>query len=93
METYDLLLTRYPSIEHVFNMNVEDGAEMIVKAYEKQAEEKAWSMYLTLYPNMDEKNFVPFDRYYNPNRGKQETKTKEEILLEVKSLLDGNEWG
>ena len=37
--------------------------DLINKAYEKQFEDKAWSMWLTLYPNMDKKNFVSFDEY------------------------------
>lgn len=44
-------------------MNWERALEIINKAYEKSFEDKAFKMWLTLYPNMDEKNFMSFDDY------------------------------
>lgn len=74
-------------------MNVEDGAELIVKAIEKRDEERAWQLYLTKYPYMTEEDYIPFDTFYNPNRGKEESKSAEDILEEVKKLLDSHRWG
>ena len=44
-------------------MNWENAIKLINKAYEKDFENKAFSMWLTLYPNMDEKTFVSFGDY------------------------------
>lgn len=44
-------------------MNWESSLDLINKAYEKDFENKAWSMWLTLYPNMDKKNFISFEEY------------------------------
>ncbi|MGL5642995.1 MAG: hypothetical protein ACRDDM_12035 [Paraclostridium sp.] len=41
----------------------EDAIELINKAYAKDFENKAWEMWLTLYPNMDKKNFTSFEDY------------------------------
>lgn len=46
-------------------MEWEDTIEIINKAYEKEFENKAFSMWLTLYPNMDKKNFISFNDYKN----------------------------
>lgn len=46
-------------------MNWENAIKLINKAYEKDFENKAFSMWLTLYPNMDEKTFVSFGDYKN----------------------------
>ena len=46
-------------------MNWENAINLINKAYEKDFENKAFSMWLTLYPNMDEKTFVSFGDYNN----------------------------
>ena len=44
-------------------MRWEDAIQLINKAYEKEFENKAFNMWLTLYPNMDKKNFISFDDY------------------------------
>lgn len=44
-------------------MQWEDAVQIINKAYEKEFENKFFSMWLTLYPNMDKKNFISFDDY------------------------------
>lgn len=75
------------------DMDADEGAEIIRKAVEKHQEEKAWQLYLMRYQNMTEDTYVSFDKFYNPNREEVENKTAEEILAEVKNLLDANEWG
>lgn len=44
-------------------MQWEDAIQIINKAYEKDFENRSFSMWLTLYPNMDKKNFISFDDY------------------------------
>lgn len=44
-------------------MEWESALKLINKAYEKDFDNKVFSMWLTLYPNMDEKTFVSFSDY------------------------------
>ena len=41
-----------------------DGIELINKAREKEQEQKVWDMWISLYPNMDKKSFMPFSEFY-----------------------------
>lgn len=76
-------------------MNVEDGIEMITHIYEKQREERNFTLYAATYPNMTKDNFIQFEEFYKPTRRNEtlEEKTSEEILNEVKEAMDSNEWG
>lgn len=77
------------------DLNVADGTELIVKAFEKRAEDRAWQLYLTKYPNMTAENFMPFEEFYNPKKVhvEEEQKSAEEILSGVKEMMDSYEWG
>ncbi|HSQ88100.1 hypothetical protein [Romboutsia sp.] len=44
-------------------MSWENAIELINKAYEKDFENKAFSIWLTKYPYMDENNFISFEEY------------------------------
>lgn len=46
-------------------MTWDRALEIINKAYEKSFEDKSFKMWLTLYPNMDDKNFMSFNDYKN----------------------------
>lgn len=68
---------------------------MIRKASEKKKEERAWQMYLTQYSNMTKETFIPFEEFYKPQKRNQQVvkeKSAEEILLEVKEILNSNNW-
>lgn len=84
--------SHYP-FDYVLKLSVNQTTKLLIKAVEKQSEEKAWQLYLSKYPYMSEENYVPFEKFYNPQRGKEEAKSAEDILAEVKKLLDSHEWG
>jgi len=68
---------------------------LLNEAFKKSEEERAWGLYLTQYPNMDEKTFKPFEEFYKPkeqNQAVEETKTAEEILNNVKELMNSHSW-
>lgn len=71
---------------------MEDGSEIIIKALEKHAEDRAWQLYLTRYGDMTEENYVPFDKFYIPKLVEETKETAEEILADVKELLNSTEW-
>lgn len=74
----------------ILELDVEDGAELIIKAYEKLEEEKAFQLYVARYSWMDEENFVPFHEFFNPQKlvTQTEQKSESDILTEVKEILD-----
>lgn len=74
-------------------MPLEDGLEMIVKAFKKKDEERVWQMYLMQYQHMTDESFVSFDKFYSPEsvqsnvQSVNESKSVDEILDEVESIL------
>jgi hypothetical protein len=69
-------LTRYSNIDYINRLDWIDGIELINKAILKQRERQEWEMWLTLYPNMDKKNFIPFEKF----KSKQRTGKPKKIL-------------
>jgi hypothetical protein len=63
----------------------EDGITLINKAIEKRNEEKDWEMWIAIYPNMDKKTFISFDKF----RGKKEvaTPSKQKKNLTDKEII------
>ncbi|WP_036939441.1 hypothetical protein [Pseudobacteroides cellulosolvens] len=65
-----------------------DGIKIINKAEEKREEEKAWQMWLTKFPHMTSKTFIPFSSFFKKAREPQELikRSAEEILQEAKEI-------
>lgn len=70
-------------------MNWQDGINVINKAIEKQNERRDWELYCTVYPNMDKKTFVPFEKFRGKkqviNKSKKEL-TKDEIIAQAEEI-------
>lgn len=65
---------------------------MLLKAIEKRNEDRAFQMYLMQYQHMTEKTYKSFEEFYNPQKitESDETKSVNEILEEVKNILNMN---
>lgn len=62
---------------------------LLIKAKEKEDRKEAWDLYVAVYPNMNKETYIPFDEVYQPGkRVKTVEKTEEEILKDVKEILD-----
>ncbi|ALY08073.1 hypothetical protein BhaS171_00017 [Bacillus phage vB_BhaS-171] len=66
---------------------MEDGTDLIIKALQKRAEERAFQLYTVKYQQMDKENYISFEDFYNPQQPKVESKSEEEILKDVKRIL------
>lgn len=96
-----MLLSRYGNIDYVNKLSWEDGIGLINKAFEKQDEQRDWEMWVSIYPQMDKKSFVPFGKFrskkhFAPNIVKNKAMTKDEILEkaeEVRKLHQGKHEG
>ena len=77
-------------------MNAEDGADLILKAFDKRNEERSFELYKSKYQWMDENNFVPFEKFHSPSkevRGRhsqtpESPQTEAEILADVEAILN-----
>lgn len=64
------------------------GIDLCNKALEKEQEKRAWDIWLTRYPNMTDKTFVPFDEFFKPSEKNEAPKrTDEEVLTDAENIL------
>jgi hypothetical protein len=85
-----LLLIRYGSgADRIFESDVSTGIRQIMKATEKDREERHWEMWLARYPQMDKKSFIPFNQFYKkPTADSPASKqTAQEIIADAESIL------
>lgn len=89
----ELLLRRYSDINYILSMEFDEGIKFILKAFEKELEERLWDRWLVDYRHMDEKNFIDFEKYKNMNLKSSNTKkieqiNKKDIEQKVKEIID-----
>lgn len=73
----------------VMNLDVKTFANLIVKAFEKEAEDKIWQKWLVELPYFEEGNFVSFDAYKDKHYQQQESeKEDEEIMQDAEYILN-----
>jgi len=75
-------------LEEINDMPLDDGVQLIVKAKEKQEEQRAWDLYLTKYSYMDENTYIPFEDFFKPKQQKESNESVEDILKGVKESID-----
>lgn len=74
-------------------MDIDDGIGIIKKADEKHVEERAFQLYTARYPWMTEKNFITFEEFHKPQNNEQyEQKTADEIINDVREMMNSYEW-
>lgn len=72
-------------------MKHEHGFKLIKKAYEIDADEKLWDLYLINFNNMNEDNFISFNDYKSKVLNEKidlENLPKEKIEEKVKKIID-----
>lgn len=76
-------------------MEFEDGIKMIDKGFEKRLKQEYWEMWLTAYPNMTEKTYIPFNEFYNQSKIKRtkvqqstNNHTKKQDTEEILSMVE-----
>lgn len=75
------------------DLDISLGIELIKKAYEKQADDILWDMWLAKYPWMDKDSFISFNDFKNNilkkvEQPKKPTKTKEEIITQSEMIIE-----
>lgn len=61
-------------------LNAEDGLFLIETAIEKEQEEKAWELWVSTYPHME--NPIPFDEFLKGIRVEKENLVKTPVRAE-----------
>jgi len=77
-------------LREINDLDFLDGAELIVKAYEKREEDRAFKLYTAQYAWMNESNFVSFDDFINRARSSSNQQSVDEILSDVAEILNSN---
>ena len=76
----------------VMQLDVDKLADLIVKAYEKELEDKLWEKWLVELPNMNKGNFVSFGTYKEQHLKKIEetlfVKTDEQVMQDAEGILN-----
>jgi hypothetical protein len=73
-----------------------DGVDLINKAIEQTHEQRDWDLYRSVYPNMDKKSFVSFDKFRGKNVSTSTNKpkmTKQEIIDMAENIRMGHQGG
>ena len=60
--------------------------KLVIKASREKEKEKAWQMWVSIYPNMDEKTFLPFSSFYKEQTEPVSSRDKEDILSEAEKI-------
>lgn len=60
-----MLMCRY-DMQYFNTLPLSLGVELIRKVMQEKNRQQAWDIWTECYPHMDSKNFIPFDKFYNP---------------------------
>ena len=69
--------------------------KLLLKAIERENESRAWALYTSIYPHFTEESFISYDSFIKDllkNDTTNNDQTIEDILIDVKKILEKNEW-
>jgi len=85
----DLLASRYGDMAYVMSLPPRDFLELVAEAAEARREEWARRQWLALLPWMSEKNFIPFERFYQRIKVEPASvkwRPREAVLADVEAI-------
>lgn len=70
-------------------MPYQDALRIIAKGREKDFEKRLWDQYVSIYPYMNEENFISFEEFKDKTvKPVESTRTKEDVLGEVEGIIE-----
>lgn len=75
-------------INTIYNLPLKAIVKAILHAYEKQDEQKAWAMWIAIYPNMNKENFMPFSEFYEMAKQSVDSRSTHELLAEFEQISE-----
>lgn len=71
------------------HMPYRDALRVIAKGREKDFEQRLWNQYVSIYPYMNEENFISFEEFKDKTvKPVEPTRTKEDVLGEVEGIIE-----
>jgi hypothetical protein len=64
-----------------------DGIQLILKAFAKAEERKAWDLYVVKFQHMDKKNYMTFSKFYKQAQGQAEPKQTTEEIRKIAEVV------
>lgn len=83
-------------MDYLLYKDIETAVEILKKAIEEKRKEQAFMLYVNLYGQMDETNFISFEEFYqtsHTNTNRKDEKSIEEILEETQAIVEGVDFG
>jgi len=78
------LAARYHDMNFIMKQDPQTGIDLMVKAMEKQREQRTWQLWVSIYPNMGEDNFIKYEEFKDQVNKKPETpQSAAEIIAEA----------
>lgn len=92
-----MILHKYYSLDFIMKMKIRQLSKLLLEAFLKQQREEAYKLYLAFKPRKEDDTYQSFDEFYEPISKQtehiaDETKSAEDILLEVKEIMASNRW-
>ena len=68
----------------IMQLDPQTGMELIDKARESKAEERTWSLWVSIFPNMDEEHFINYEDFKaEVGDGRLEKRSDEDIITQA----------
>lgn len=70
------------------HMPYQDALRVIAKGREKDFEKRLWDQYVSIYPYMNDDNFISFEDFRSKTvKPVEPSRTKEDVLNEVEDII------
>ncbi len=71
------------------HMPYQDALKVIAKGREDDFEKRLWDQYVSIYPYMNDDNFISFEEFKNKAvKPVEPARTKEDVLGEVENIIE-----
>ena len=79
-------MSSYGNIEYFMELDYSDGWLLLVKAKEKEQDERAYQFYCSIFPYLDKDKRMTFEQFNKKPKTKKSTKTAEQILKQTEEI-------
>ena len=81
------MLTRYSDMQFIMTLDVQTLIELIHTAFAQKEEERAFTLYASVYPHFTKNNFKKFTEFYKAQTGPISHRPAEDILSNAQDIL------
>ena len=86
-EVIDLLLHRYGNLEYIMKSDIEVSEKIILKAMEKERENRLFLQWVVQLPNMTDETYISFDNYVDRVTGRNiDRRPVSECMQEIEEI-------